>query len=90
VKTVLKKLVLEFPPEVLEEDLQDRDVQMKAREGAVMELLRKGKLSQGRAAELLDISRNDLFDLMTKYDIPVTNMSQDELKKELSKQVLEK
>jgi predicted HTH domain antitoxin len=87
---VLKKLVLEFPPEVLEEDLQDRDVQMKAREGAVMELLRKGKLSQGRAAELLDISRNDLFDLMTKYDIPVTNMSQDELKKELSKQVLEK
>jgi predicted HTH domain antitoxin len=87
---MLKKLVLEFPPEVLEEDLQDRDVQMKAREGAVMELLRKGKLSQGRAAELLDISRNDLFNLMTKYDIPVMNMSQDELKKELSKQVLEK
>lgn len=87
---MLKKLVLEFPPEVLEEDLQDRDVQMKAREGAVMELLRKGKLSQGRAAELLDISRNDLFDLMTKYDIPVMNMSQDELKKELSKKVLEK
>lgn len=86
---MLKKLVLEFPPEVLEEDLQDRDVQMKAREGAVMELLRKGKLSQGRAAELLDISRNDLFDLMTKYDVPVMNMSQDELKKELSKQVLE-
>jgi len=58
---MLKKLVLEFPPEVLEEDLQDRDVQMKAREGAVMELLRKGKLSQGRAAELLDISRNEDF-----------------------------
>jgi predicted HTH domain antitoxin len=87
---MLKKLVLEFPPEVLEEDLQDRDVQMKAREGAVMELLRKGKLSQGRAAELLDISRNDLFDLMSKYDVPVMDMSQDELKKELSKQVLEK
>jgi predicted HTH domain antitoxin len=87
---MLKKLVLEFPPEVLEEDLQDRDVQMKAREGAVMELLRKGKLSQGRAAEILDISRNDLFNLMTKYDIPVLNLSQDELKKELAKQVLEK
>ena len=87
---MLKKLVLEFPPEVLEEDLQDRDVQMKAREGAVMELLRKGKLSQGRAAELLDISRNDLFDLMSKYDVPVMDMSQNEFKKELSKQVLEK
>jgi predicted HTH domain antitoxin len=87
---MLKKLVLEFPPEVLEEDLQDRDVQMKAREGAVMELLRKGKLSQGRAAELLEISRNDLFELMSKYDVPVMDMSQDELKKELSKQVLEK
>jgi predicted HTH domain antitoxin len=87
---MLKKLVLEFPPEVLEEDLQDRDVQMKAREGAVMELLRKGNLSQGRAAEILDISRNDLFNLMTKYDIPVLNLSQDELKKELAKQVLEK
>lgn len=82
-----KKLVLEFPEEFHEEDLLDKDVEMMAKEGAVMALLSKGKISQGRAAELLGISRHDLFDLMPKYDIPAIDMSKEELKKELSREV---
>ena len=85
-----KKIVLEFPEEVSEKDLQDKEVVMKAKEGAVMELLHKGRISQGKAAEILDISRHDLFDLMAKYKIPVVEMTEKELKKELSKQVLKK
>ena len=82
-----RKLVLEFPEEIPEKDLQDKEVLMKAKEGAVMELLRKGKISQGRAAEILDISRYDLFDLLERYDIPVIDMTSEELQKELSNQV---
>lgn len=85
-----RMLVVEFPEEVSEKDLQDQEVRSKAKEGAVMELLRKGKISQGKAAELLDISRYDLFDLMAKYDIPVIEMTRDELKTELTQEVFEK
>lgn len=48
-----------------------------------MALLRNGVISQGRTAELLGISRYDLFDLMAKYKIPVIDMTPEELKKEL-------
>ena len=85
-----RKIVLEFPEEVSEKDLQDKEVLMKDKEGAVMELLHKGKISQGKAAEIPAISRHDLFDLMAKYDIPAVEMTEKELKKELSKQVFEK
>jgi len=78
-----RRLVLEFPKDVPEEDLKDKEVLMKAREGAVMELLRKGKVSQGRAAELLGINRHDLVDLMAKYDIPVFEATSEELKEGL-------
>jgi len=88
--TMSRRLVLEFPKDVPEEDLKDKEVLMKAKQAAVMELLRKGKISQGKAAELLDISRHDLFDLMAKYDIPVIEMTKEELKRELTREVFEK
>ncbi|MGA1874776.1 MAG: UPF0175 family protein [bacterium] len=48
----------------------NKEVITKGKEGVIMALLRKGKLSQGKAAELLDISRHELFDLMAQYDVP--------------------
>ena len=84
------RLVLEFPEGIQEKGLQDDDVLLKAKEAAVMELLRKGKISQGKAAELLEITRYELFDVMAKYDIPVIEMTEEELKRELSKKVFEK
>ncbi len=82
---ISRKLVLVFPEEISEKDLADEEVRRKSKEGAVFELLRKKKISQGKAAELLGITRNELFDLMAKFDIPVIDMSEEELKKELAK-----
>lgn len=82
-KVTSRKLVLEFPEEISEKDLADEEVQRRSKE--VFELLRKKKISQGKAAELLGITRNELFDLMAKFDIPVIDMSEEELKKELAK-----
>ncbi|MCW3129352.1 MAG: UPF0175 family protein [Methanophagales archaeon] len=82
---ISRKLVLEFPEEISEKDLEDEEVQRRSKEGAVFELLRKKKISQGKAAELLGITRNELFDLMAKFDIPVIDLSEEELKKELAK-----
>ena len=82
-KVMSRKLVLDFPEEISEKDLEDEEVQRRSKE--VFELLRKKKISQGKAAELLGITRNELFDLMAKFDIPVIDMSEEELKKELAK-----
>jgi hypothetical protein len=38
----------------------------------------------------IDINRNELFDLMATYNIPVVDMTDDELTKELSKKVFKK
>ena len=49
-----------------------------------MELLREHHLSQGKAAEILGIDRSELFDLMTKYQVPVIDLTPEELKAELN------
>jgi predicted XRE-type DNA-binding protein len=59
----------------------------KMKEAAVMELLRGNYITQGQAAEALEIPRSDLFDLMTRYEVPVIDMDREELKDELNKKV---
>ena len=63
-----------------------------AKEAFVMELLRQGKLSQGRAAELLSVNRWELPDLMTKHGLPSITVEPDEIKQDTQslKQTLEK
>ena len=82
-----RKLVLDFSEAISRKDLEDEEVQQKSKEGAVFELMRKKKISQGKAAELLGITRDELFDLMAKFEIPVIDMSEEELKKELAKNI---
>jgi predicted HTH domain antitoxin len=55
------------------------------REREVIELLRRHNISQGRAAELLGITRWDLFDLMAKYKVPAIDMTPEEVREELRK-----
>lgn len=85
-----KRLVLEFPVEFPEEGALNKKALKKGKEAVVLELLREGKISQGKAAELLEISRNNLFDLMAKHDIPVMDLTEEELKEELSKDIFRK
>ncbi len=75
---------LELPEEVVAA-LQDEDVAAKAREALVMELLREHRISQGKAAEILEITRSELFTLMARYQVPVVDLSPEELRSELEK-----
>ncbi len=50
-----------------------------------MEFVREQRLSQGKAAELLGVSRYEMFDLMTKYHVPVIDLTSEELETELQK-----
>jgi predicted HTH domain antitoxin len=80
------KLDLELPEELLDQ-LREEEIEAKVKEALVMELLREHRLSQGKAAELLGLDRHDLFDLMAKHQIPVIDLSPEELRSELQKPV---
>jgi predicted HTH domain antitoxin len=79
-----KHFEVELPEEVVEWfGWQDREVPERMRETLVMDLLRRHVISQGKAAELLGITRHGLFDLMTKYRVPVIDLTEEELQREL-------
>jgi hypothetical protein len=61
----------------------DREIAAKAKEALIMALLREYQISQGKAAEILKVSRYDLFDLMKQYCIPVIDLTLAEIEAEL-------
>ena len=78
-----KQIILEFPVELPEGGLKDKEILKKGKAIIILELLRKGDISQGKAAELLEIDRHTLVDLMAKYDIPMANFSPEELQRQV-------
>jgi predicted HTH domain antitoxin len=81
-----KRLYVEFElPDEVAAQLHEAAMAIKAKEVLVMALLRKHHISQGKAAEILGISRHDLFNLMTKYQVPVIDFTVEELDAELRK-----
>ena len=79
-------LELELPDELLD-TLREQDFAVKAKEALVMELLREHQISQGKAAHLLGMNRDDLLSLMAKYQIPVIDLTEAELDQELNRQL---
>ena len=83
-KRLQVEVEVELPDEVLAR-LREEEIVTKAKEAFVMELLREHHLSQGKAAEILGVSRSDFFALMTRYQIPVIDLTAEELAAELQK-----
>lgn len=77
-----KQVVLEFPVDLPEKGLQKKELLKRAKALIILELLQTGEISQGKATELLEISRQDLFDLMAKYEIPVADFPPKELEQQ--------
>ena len=79
-----KRVNLEFDvPDAVADELQNEDLTAKVKESLVMELLREHRISQGKAAEILGLHRGDLFQLMTKYQVSVVDLTPEELDEEL-------
>jgi predicted HTH domain antitoxin len=78
-----KRIVLEFPTELPEGGLKDKEALKKGKAVIVLEMLRKCKVSQGKAAEMLEMDRYDILDLMAKYDIPMADFPVEEFLRQL-------
>lgn len=78
----MKAISIELPEEIV--DLfSEGELEISLRKWAVLELVRTGKLSSGKAAEILGMTRWDFMDLMSEYDVPTANFSEEELERQL-------
>lgn len=79
----LKKLELTFPSEVLDtlSTTYEDDANV-IKEAAVLELYREGKISSGKAAEILGMDRFEFIRYAGKKGIPYIRITPDELEEE--------
>jgi hypothetical protein len=83
-----KRFEVELPEEVLAGfGWQDGEVPERMREAMVMELLRRGRISEAEAAAFLDLDRRELLDVMGLYQVPAIRMSHEELQHELHQEI---
>jgi predicted HTH domain antitoxin len=81
----MKELTLEIPEEVLvslKEDSQEfsKDILMLA----AVKLYEMGKLSSGRAASLAGVSRIYFLQSLSRYNVPVFDLDEEDLKHDLN------
>ena len=79
----LKTINVELPDEIVE--LFDNDkLDKRLKELAVLELVKERKLTSGKAAEILEISRREFMEIMSFYDIPVTKFFEEKLERQIN------
>ena len=79
----MKIIEIPVPEEIIELLGSEDAARQGAHEAFIFDLVRRGKISKGKAAELLGISLWELPELITHYQIPWFRYSPEELPKEL-------
>jgi predicted HTH domain antitoxin len=83
----LKTISIEFPDEIAEL-FEEKDIENSLKKLAILQLVREGKISSGKAAEILKMTRWDFMDLMSLYDIPNANFSEEELDRQMKEKTV--
>ena len=76
-------LTLELPEDIVALLGAPDDAAGQAKELLVVELLRRGRIGQSRAAEVLGTTRWGILELMGRYDIPQGPETAEELERDL-------
>ncbi len=76
-------LTLDLPEDVVALLGAPGEAAAQAKELLVVELLRRGRIGQSRAAEVLGTTRWGILELMGRYDIPQGPETAEELEREL-------
>jgi predicted HTH domain antitoxin len=75
--------MVELPPELVELLGSEEDAKRDAKVAVVLDLVRRGRVSRARAAELLGLALWDLPALLTEYRIPWFDYSPEDLARDL-------
>jgi len=81
----MKTITIEIPGEIVNLLGSEEEAVKEAKEALVLDLVRRGKVSKGKAAELVGISLWNLPDLLAKYRIPWFDYSKEELQRDLDR-----
>lgn len=80
----MEKIVLEIPDEVLISLKEtSEEFSREIRLLAAVKLYQMARLSSGRAAQLAGIPRVSFLQLLSKYGVPIFDLSPDELQKDI-------
>jgi len=72
-----------IPDEIIDLLGSEKEAKKEAKEAFVLDLVRRGKVSKGKAAELIGINLWDLPEFLAKYRIPWFDYSKEDLQKDL-------
>jgi predicted HTH domain antitoxin len=79
----MKSIEILVPEEIVNLLGSEEAVRQEAREAFIFDLVRRGKVSKGKAAELLGICLWNLPELIAQYQMPWFSYSQTELERDL-------
>ena len=79
----MKTLRIELPEEIVEL-FGEKELEASLKKWAVLELVRAGKLSSGKAAEILGITRWEFMELMSSHDVPMADFPEEELERQVA------
>ena len=79
---MVKAISIELPEEITKL-FSKKELEISVRKWAVLELVRAGKLSSGKAAEILGMTRWEFMYLMSDYDIPMADFPEEELERQI-------
>lgn len=82
-RTVARTITIELP-DALVSSLDSLDgIENRAWQALMLDLLRSGEISQGRAASLLGVTRYDILDLMASHYIPSGPLTAEEMQRDI-------
>jgi predicted HTH domain antitoxin len=76
----MKPVTIDLPPEFLEVLGSEEEAKREAKVAVILDLVRRGKISRAKAAELLQVSLWDLPALLAQYRIPWFDYSPEDVK----------
>jgi predicted HTH domain antitoxin len=68
-----------LPQKVFGNDFQEEDFRNHVRQMVAISLFKEGRISSGLAAELLNISRREFFELLHRKSIPYFDLDENEI-----------
>jgi predicted HTH domain antitoxin len=80
----MKAVTIELPPEVLQFLGSEEEARRETKVALVLDLVRRGRISRAKAAELLQMSLWDLPALLAQYRIPWFDYSPEDLRRDLA------
>ena len=79
----MKNLTVELPPELVELLGSEEQARRDAKIAVVLDLVRRGRVSRARAAELLGLTLWDLPALLAEYRMPWFDSSPEDLERDV-------